>query len=182
MKKFIILTLFLSLIFIFAHTDNALLSQEIEKGKKIAEKFQKGDIKCSDLKNEDFHSVGEYVMDLMVGGDDHLKMNEIMRQMHGEEGEELMHINMGKRFLGCDGSQAGFMPMMRGYWMMGGYGMPMMNYWRGWDYILPFLGTVGSIYAFIILLMPILFFAILILALIYLYKKVKNGKTSAKGE
>lgn len=190
MKKLLILSLFLSLIFVFAHTDDGELSQEIEKGKGIAEKFQKGEIKCSDLKDEDFHSVGEYAMELMVGGDDHLRMNEIIKQMHGEEGEELMHINMGKRFLGCDRNQTGFMPMMeRGYWMlgsdrsgMGGWGMPMMNYWRGWNYISPFLGTMSLIYAFIILLIPILFFIILLLGVLYLYKKVRNGKANSRGE
>ncbi len=183
MKKLIILTLFLSLIFVFAHTDDTLLSQEIEKGKGIVEKSQKGEVKCTDLKDEDFHSVGEYVMDLMVGGDDHLRMNEIIKQMHGEKGEELIHINMGKRFLGCDGNQTGFMPMMRrGYWMMGGWGMPMMNSWKGWNYISPFLGTMSLIYAFVILVIPILLFIILFLGVLYLYKKVRNGKTNSRGE
>jgi hypothetical protein len=61
-------------------------------------------------------------MEQMVGGGDHLTINKMIEQMHGREGEELMHINMGKRFLGCDGGGNWMMPMMGG-------GMPMMGYW-----------------------------------------------------
>jgi hypothetical protein len=168
--------------FVVAHTEDAEQSQEIQKGKEIVEKFQKGETTCQNLTNEDFHSVGEYVMEQIVGGSDHLTMNKMIEEMHGREGEELMHINMGKRFLGCDGSGRAF------FWMMGGPNMPdgMMhgfNYWRGWDYIIPFLGTIGSIYASIILMMPLVIFGILILVAIYLFKKIKkNGQRNREDE
>ena len=160
--------------FVFAHSEDLELNQEIQRGKEIVERFYQGKIKCQDLTDEDFHSVGEYVMEQMVGGNDHLKMNEMLRQMHGEEGENLMHINMGKRFLGCNGSQRGFwgmMPMMRG-------GMPMMGYWgfwnwRGWDFLAPIIGLIGFLWLLVILSFPILVLILLILGIIYLIKKLK---------
>jgi hypothetical protein len=147
--KFIYILVLLSIFFfsfVFAHTEDAELNQEIQKGKEIVEKFYRGKVKCQSLNDEDFHSVGEYVMEQMVGGSDHLTMNKIIEQMHGKEGEELMHINMGKRFLGCDGSGNWMMPMMGG-------GMPMMGYWgfwnwRGWNFLAPIFGIVGSFMAF----------------------------------
>ncbi len=65
-------------------------------------------------------------------------MNEMIKSMMGEQGEEQMHMVMGKRLSGCDTSAAfpsrgaGFMPMM---WMMGGSN-PMMGYgdWGGFGF------------------------------------------------
>jgi hypothetical protein len=71
-----------------AHTEDAKLNQEIQKGKEIVEKFYRGEVKCQNLNDEDFHSVGEYVMEQMVGGSDHLTMNKMIEEMHGKEGEE----------------------------------------------------------------------------------------------
>ena len=57
-------------------------------------------------------------------GTSHEAMNTMMEQMMGKEGEEQMHVVMGKRLSGCDTSAAipsqgvGFMPMMQ--MMMGG--------------------------------------------------------------
>ena len=97
---------------------------------------------CADLKDGDFGALGEYFMGTMIG-DSHAAMNAMITQMHGEEGEELIHIAMGKRLSGCDTSAVypagsfGFMPMMN---MMGGwspsggnnfYSGRMMNYGYG---------------------------------------------------
>jgi hypothetical protein len=109
-------------IFVVAHTEDDELNQKIQKGKEIVEKFYRGEVKCQNLNDKDFHSVGEYVMEQMIGGSDHLTINKIIEQIHGKEGKELIYINMGKRFLGCNGSGTWTMPMM-------GSGMPMMGYW-----------------------------------------------------
>ena len=168
--------------FVFAHSEDLELNQEIQRGKEIVERFYQGKIKCQDLTDEDFHSVGEYAMEQMVGGSDHLKMNEMIRQMHGEEGENLMHINMGKRFLGCNGSQRGFlgmMPMTKGMMPMIKRGMPpMMGYWgfwdwRGWNFLAPIIGIIGFLWFLVILSFPILVLVLLILGIIYLIKKLK---------
>jgi uncharacterized membrane protein len=151
--------------FVFAQTEDAKLNQEIQRGKEIVEKFYRGEIKCQNLTNEDFHSVGEYVMEQMVGGSDHLTMNKMIEQMHGKEVEELMHINMGKRFLGCDGSGPWMMPMM-GYW-------GFWN-WRGWNFLAPIFGIIGGLWLLVILSLPILVLILLILGIIYLIKKLKS--------
>jgi hypothetical protein len=97
---------------VVVHTEDVKLNQEIQKGKEIVEKFYRGEVKCQNLNDEDFHYMSEYVIEQMVGGSDHLTMNKMIEEMHGKEGEELMHINMGKRFLGCDGGRK--MSMMGG--------------------------------------------------------------------
>jgi hypothetical protein len=83
-----------------------------------------------------------------------------------------MHINMGKRFLGCNGSGIWMMPMMGG-------GMPMMGCWgfwnlRGWNFLAPIFGIVGSLWLLVILSFPILVLILLILGIIYLIKKLKS--------
>ena len=157
---------------VVAHIEDAKLNQEIQRGKEIVEKFYRGEIKCQNLNDEDFHSVGEYIMEQMVGGSDHLTMNKMIEQMHGKQGEELMHINMGKRFLGCNGGGSWMMPMMGG-------GMPMMGYWgfwnwRGWNFLAPIFGIIGGLWLLVILSFPILVLILLILGIIYLIKKLKS--------
>jgi hypothetical protein len=171
---------------VLTHTEDAELNQEIQKGKEIVEKFYRGEVKCQNLNDKDFHSVGEYVMEQIFGGSDHLKMNKIIEQMHGKEGEELLHINMGKRFLGCDGNGSWMMPMM-------GDGMPMMGYWmnrtqsrlytdfsdyfwnwRGWNFLALIFVIVGFLWLLVILFFPILVLILLILGIIYLIKKLKS--------
>jgi len=157
---------------VVAHIEDAKLNQEIQRGKEIVEKFYRGEIKCQNLNDKDFHSVGEYIMEQMVGGSDHLTMNKMIEQMHGKQGEELMHINMGKRFLGCNGGGSWMMPMMGG-------GMPMMGYWgfwnwRGWNFLAPIFGIIGGLWLLVILSFPILVLILLILGIIYLIKKLKS--------
>jgi len=158
--------------FVFAHTEDAELNQEIQKGREIVEKFYRGEVKCQNLNDEDFHSVGEYVMEQMVGGSDHLIMNKMIEQMHGKEGEELMHINMGKRFLGCNGGGTWMIPMMGG-------GMPMMGYWgfwnwRGWNFLAPIFGIFMVLWLLVVLSFPILVLTLFILGIIYLNKKLRS--------
>ncbi|GIW66572.1 MAG: hypothetical protein KatS3mg095_0470 [Candidatus Parcubacteria bacterium] len=183
---------FLILIFLnftFAHTEDAELNVEIQKGRELVEKFYRGEIKCQGLSNEDFHSVGEYVMEQMVGGSDHLTMNKMIEQMHGKEGEELMHINMGKRFLGCEvltssnstrtnANNFFMMPMH-----MWGSNFPMMGYWqgwwnfanwRGWNVLAPIFGILGFLWFLIILSFPVLVLILLILGIIYLIKRLRS--------
>jgi putative membrane protein len=59
-----------------------------------------------------------------MAGDSHAAMNAMMIQAHGDDGEEQIHIVMGKRLSGCDTSAA--FPAISGGWM------PMMNMmWGG---------------------------------------------------
>jgi putative membrane protein len=97
-------------------------AREEKEGKEVWEKLQAKEIACANLNDEQFGVLGEYFMGQMMG-DSHAAMNAMMMQMHGEEGEEAIHIVMGKRLSGCDTSVT--LPMGSGGWM------PMMNMMSG---------------------------------------------------
>jgi len=96
-------------------------AREEAKGKIVWDKLQTKQTTCDDLSDEDFGALGEYYMGQMLG-DSHEAINEMMIRMHGEEGEEQIHVVMGKRLSGCDTSATfssegiGWMPMMNMMW------------------------------------------------------------------
>ena len=107
-----------------AQMDNHTAREEAE-GEIVWQKLQSKEVACADLSDEDFGALGEYYMGQMLG-DSHEAMNEMMIRMHGEEGEEQIHVVMGKRLSGCDTSAS--VPGISGGWM------PMMNMmWGGWS-------------------------------------------------
>ena len=107
-----------------AQMDNHTAREEAE-GEIVWQKLQSKEVACADLSDEDFGALGEYYMGQMLG-DSHEAMNEMMIRMHGEEGEEQIHVVMGKRLSGCDTSAT--VPRTSGGWM------PMMNMmWGGWS-------------------------------------------------
>src|SRR3972149_7614316 len=112
-----------------AQTDDHTAREEAE-GKVIWEKLQAKELGCQDLSDDEFGALGEYYMGQMRG-DSHEAMNEMMTRVHGEEGEEQIHIVMGKRLSGCDTSAVfsteggGWMPMMQMMW--GGWSSPLGN-------------------------------------------------------
>lgn len=143
MKKFIFTIFAASVISFFASAANAQMmgnfsnssadwdevvehtNREEQEGKELWEKFQAKEIACTELSDDQFGVLGEYFMGQMAG-DSHAAMNAMMIQMHGEQGEEQIHIVMGKRLSGCDTSAS--FPAGSGGWM------PMMNMmWGGWS-------------------------------------------------
>lgn len=143
---------------ILAQSDNHTAREEKE-GKVIWEKLQTKEVTCDKLSNENFGALGEYFMRQMVGSS-HEAMNTMMEQMMGKDGEEQMHVIMGKRLSGCDisaqfpQSGLGFMPMM---WMMRGGENPMMgtgwgNMMDGWNG----LGFLGLIFWIVLLVDSVL--------------------------
>ncbi len=113
--------------------DNAAIQnqrQEEREGKTFLDGLNNKTVTCSQLKDADFEKIGEYFMGQAIGDTSrHIAMNEMMKGMMGEQGEEQAHIAMGKRLSGCDTSAAfpsqgvGFMPMMQ--MMMGGWSSPL---------------------------------------------------------
>ena len=105
-------------------------AREEAEGKIVWERLQAKQATCADLSDEDFGALGEYFMGTMMG-DAHASMNAMMTRVHGEDGEEQIHIVMGKRLSGCDTSAAfpaggvGWMPMMQMMW--GGWSSPLGN-------------------------------------------------------
>ena len=126
-----------------AQMDNHTAREEAE-GEIVWQKLQSKEVACADLSDEDFGALGEYYMGQMLG-DSHEAMNEMMIRMHGEEGEEQIHVVMGKRLSGCDTSatvprtSGGWMPMMN---MMWGGTNNMMNFgfgplgWFSWIFMI----------------------------------------------
>ncbi|MDP3956082.1 MAG: SHOCT domain-containing protein [bacterium] len=100
-------------------------AREEQEGKELWNKLQAKEVVCADLNDEQYGVLGEYFMGQMAG-DSHAAMNAMMIQAHGEDGEEQIHIVMGKRLSGCDTSAS--FPAISGGWM------PMMNMmWGGWS-------------------------------------------------
>lgn len=100
-------------------------AREEQEGKELWNKLQSKEVACTDLSDEQYGILGEYFMGQMSGSS-HAAMNAMMIQAHGEDGEEQIHIVMGKRLSGCDTSAA--FPTFSGGWM------PMMNMmWGGWS-------------------------------------------------
>jgi putative membrane protein len=93
-------------------------AREEQEGKELWNKLQAKEVVCDDLNDEQYGILGEYFMGQMAG-ESHAAMNAMMIQAHGEDGEEQIHIVMGKRLSGCD-TLAAF-PAISGGWM------PMMN-------------------------------------------------------
>ena len=98
--------------------DGGHTAREEAEGEEIWKALRGEDLVCGDLSEDQFGSLGEYFMGQMLG-DSHVAMNVMMIRMIGEEGEEEMHVVMGKRLSGCDASVAipargaGFLPMMQ---------------------------------------------------------------------
>src|SRR3989339_2246387 len=120
-------------------SDNAAIQsqqQEEKEGKQFLDNLNNKAVTCSELKDADFEKIGEHFMGQSIGDTSkHITMNEMMKSMMGEQGEEQMHVVMGKRNSGCDPNAQvsqggfGFMPMMGAGW--GGFGF-------GWIFMIVF--------------------------------------------
>ena len=158
-------------------------AREEAEGKEVWQKFQEKRVSCADLKDGDFGVLGEYFMGKMMG-DSHASMNAMMENMMGHEGEEQMHVVMGKRFSGCDelavytAEGEGFLPMMN---MMGGWSSPFglnqennsMMYGFGNSSMGLGFGLLGVVF--------MIFWWVLILAGIVALVKWLSNQFSAKG-
>src|SRR3989344_4636252 len=162
--------------------DNHTAREEAE-GKAIWEKLQAEEISCNDLSDDNFGALGEYFMGLMTGTS-HEAMNAMMIQMMGEEGEEQVHVAMGKRLSGCDTSATfspqgmSFMPMMQ--MMGGGWSAPFatnqsFNSMMGFGFT-P-LGAFGWIFM-------ILWWVLIVVAIVALVRWLmrQSSDTERKGE
>ena len=184
MKKFtlfsIIVTVFLFGGLVISHgalaqTDDHTAREEAE-GEIVWQKLQIKEIECGDLSDDDFGVLGEYFMGQMLG-DSHAAMNEMIMRMHGEEGEEQIHILMGKRLSGCDTSAA--FPAISGGWM------PMMNMmWGGWSSPFSSNNAINNMMSFGFgpfggfgWIFMILFWALVIIGIVALVRWLSNQST-----
>ena len=157
-----------------SETSDDHTAREEAEGKEIWEKLQAKEITCEELTDENFGSLGEYFMGQMMG-DTHEAMNNRLIQMLGEEGEEQMHVAMGKRMSGCDPNASipqnmvggGMMPMMMSM-MMGGGGVNMMGNWGG------MMGSGFGVYAILAWLTWGLIIIALVLGSVWLWKQIQK--------
>src|SRR3990167_2569942 len=98
-------------------------AREEAEGRELWQRMEREEVGCKDLTDEQFAALGEYFMGEMTG-DAHEAMNAMMTRMMGEEGEEQMHVVMGKRMSVCGGN--GTLPMGNA-----GMIMPMMGTMMG---------------------------------------------------
>ncbi|MBI2051581.1 hypothetical protein HYT33_02345 [Candidatus Roizmanbacteria bacterium] len=164
------LLVFVSLLTLPVFAQDNHTAREEKEGKIIWDKLQAKQITCDKLSDEDFERLGEYYMGQMMG-DSHESMNMMMERMMGEDGEEQMHVVMGKRLSGCDTSAqfpqngAGFMPMMFAMGGRGG-GSPMMG--TGWANMMAGWGG----YSLLASLFWIVLLVDLILLGVWLWKRI----------
>ena len=129
-------------------SDDHTAQEEVE-GKEVWEKLQAKQLECKNLTDDNYEVLGEYFMGQMAG-DQHEAMNNMMIQMMGKQGEEQMHVVMGKRLSGCDTrTKGGVNPMMgyRGWGNMigdwGGFGFFSLLFWLFWVVVLIDLILLG---------------------------------------
>lgn len=158
-------------------TDDGHTAREEAEGKAIVGNLADGSVTCATLTTDDFERVGEYYMGLMIG-DAHVSMNDMMARQLGEEGEEQMHVIMGKRLSGCDptagdtsdawgSSWFPMMSMMNGI-SGGSWSSGMMNGFSASGWSVFSMMTMG------------LFWTVGILALVVLVRSLMNAKKDTK--
>lgn len=172
-----LISFFLVLVFmpsqVSAQSDNHTAREEAE-GKAIWGKLQVRETSCDKLSDGDFGALGEYYMGQMIGSS-HKAMNTMMEQMMGKEGEEQMHVVMGKRLSGCDTSVEspqsgiGFMPMM---WTMRGGGNPMMG--TGWGDMMGGWNGFGVFGSWLVTLTWFVWLIVGILVVIWLWRQINK--------
>ena len=158
--------------------------EEIAAGKKLIE----SKISCASLTDDQLESIGEYYMEQMHPGEAH----KLMDKMHGGEGSaqlNQMHQLMAKRFY-CNENTSFGMGMMMGYGsgMMSGLGMMSgyNNKLTGGKTMMGFgnsgYGMMGSttgwwsIYAVLYTILLVGLVILVILAIIWMWKKVISKK------
>ncbi|MBI4894869.1 MAG: hypothetical protein HY831_00075 [Candidatus Aenigmarchaeota archaeon] len=136
--------------------DNATIQsqqQEEQEGKMFLDNLNNKTVFCSQLNDADFDKIGEYFMGQSIGDTSrHIAMNEMMKSMMGERGEEQMHIAMGKRMSNCepDAPMPQNMMNMMGSGMMGNWGY--FGYWNFLNilYVILLIGLIVLVYLWIV--------------------------------
>ena len=161
-------------------------AQEEAEGKEVWQKMGREELECKDLTDEQFAALGEYFMGEMTG-DAHEAMNAMMTRMMGEEGEEQMHVVMGKRMSGCGGD--GTLPMGNAGMMMPMMGMMMGNgMMRGWsngyapDTMSSMMGYGFSGFAPFGMIFMILWWVLIIAGIVALVKWLSRNSGAAEGK
>src|SRR3989339_130126 len=175
--------------FSYSSPDNAAVQsqqQEEQEGKQFLDNLNSKTVTCSHLKDADFEKISEYFMGQSIGDTvRHIAINEMMKTMMGELGEEQAHIAMGKRVSGCGGDGTlpiGMIPIMMGGAWNGA--APTVGRWsNGSDSstILPMMGY-GFGFAPFGLLFMILWWVLIIAGIIALVKWIAHSSGTSGGK
>lgn len=183
----------------FAEEEADHTAREEAEGKVIFQKLQLKEAKCDDLEDSDFAALGEYFMGQMVGSAAHPAMNNMITAMHGREGEEQMHIVMGKRLSGCGADApfdsnfnskfSGFMPMMGMMNMMGGWSSPssinnnkFMPMMYGFGNNMTSWAGAGLTFGIVGIILIILWWLFVVAAIVFLIKWIVKQFKGEGGE
>lgn len=80
----------------------AIAATAEQRGARLLEQVQSGQVGCASLSSADSESIGEYVMGRMLGSTaTHRAMDRQMTAAMGAAGERQAHNYMGRRFSGC---------------------------------------------------------------------------------
>jgi len=157
--------------------DDEHTAREEAEGKEIWGKFQDDELTCEDLTDENFGALGEYFMGQMAG-DSHETMNAMMIRMMGEEGEEEMHVAMGKRMSGCEPDAAIPQSMMSSGMMQLMIGSGMMDNWLNSSAFNNYFTNPSSMFDFGFAsfgwIFMILFWVLVIVGIVALIKWIAN--------
>lgn len=138
--------------------------QEENEGKTVLDELNTKSITCSQVTDTQFEKIGEYVMAKSFSGDtaSHIAANNRMKSMMGDQGEEQMHINIGKQTAGCNNN---------GNANLRGGGNTMMGWGYGNNGMMG--GNFGA-FSILALLFWLVGFIDLVLVGIWLWQKIKK--------
>ncbi len=126
------------------------------------------ELDCESLTDKEFERVGDAVMESMHPGEAHERMDAMMGG-EGSESLKQMHIQMGKRYFGCD--TAGFVgDMMR----MNGFGGMMGTKSLGNKWPMTGSSQLGSLHGFLAVITWISFIAFLLAGTRWFWKKANK--------
>src|SRR3989339_748573 len=159
-------------------SDDHTAREEVE-GKEIWEKLQAKQLECNNLTDEQYGSLGEYFMGQSIGNTQrHALMNQMMTNMMGEEGEEEMHVAMGKRMSGCEPDAAIPQSMMSSGMMQLMIGSGMMDNWLNSSAFNNYFTNPSSMFDFGFAsfgwIFMILFWVLVIVGIVALIKWIAN--------
>ena len=159
-------------------------AREEAEGRELWQRMEREEVGCKDLTDEQFAALGEFFMGEMTG-DSHEAMNAMMTRMMGEEGEEQMHVVMGKRMSGCGGD--GTLPMGNAGMMMPMMGMMGGGMMGGWsnayapDTLSSMMGYGFSGFAPFGMIFMILWWVLIIAGIVALVKWISRNSGTAGG-
>lgn len=145
--------------------------QEEAQGKQFFDDLQNKQTTCVKLTDSDFEKIGEYTMSQMFGDNttSHIAMNDRIKQMRGDTGEEQMHIQIGRSVTGCTSTpqnEKSIPPKTGAVHMIGWGSYGMMGNLNGGNSGIVLLAVIAHL----------VFIFVLILLGVWLWQQIKKNR------